>query len=178
MAKNLPIELNEFETSTSLMFYTTQGLIWGDFVHHKEVLPGRVLVGASTPDILTLYNAQVMFTEANYLSKPVKHKEIFIHADNVLAYHITPPKEDKIDYDPTEPHRMMTAIKVHIGPFLAKAQMRISDRTTVKTNLEVSKSEFITFYDAEITHPQNPKMPPIKNNLVYTRLKRAIFAGV
>ena len=176
MSNNLPVTLNEEETTTALMFYTPQGLIWGDFVHHKEVLPGRLLVGVSTPDVITLYNAQVLFTEANYISRPVKHDEVFVHEHSVLAYHLSPKSQDRIDYDPSEPHRMMTPVMVHIGPFQAKAQMRISDRTTVKTNIEVSKSEFITFYDCEITHPLNPKMPPIKNNLVYIRLRSSIFA--
>lgn len=176
MTTNLPIEISDEETTTSLMFYTTQGLVWGEVVHNKQVLPGRLLVGISTPDMITLYNAQVMFTEANFISRPVKHKELFIHEHNVLAYHLTPPAQDQIDYDPTEPHRIMTPVGVHIGAFQAKVQMRISDRTSVKTNLDVSKSEFITFYDAEVTHPHNPNMPPIKNNLIYTRMRSAIFS--
>lgn len=169
-------QLSMEETTTSMMFYTNQGLVWGDLIHHEQVLPGRLLVGISTPDIITLYNAQVMFTETNHISRPVKHKELFLHEKNVLAYHLTPPKEDLIDYDPTEPNRTMASVVVHIGPFLARVQMRISERTTVKTNLEVSKSEFITFYGAEIIHPHNPNMSPIKNNQVYIRLKNNLFA--
>jgi hypothetical protein len=176
METNLPIEISNEETVSSLMFYTSQGLVWGEIVHHKGVLPGRLLVGISTPDMITLYNAQMMFTEANYIAKPVKHSELFFHASNVLAYHLTPPHEDQIDYDTTEPHRMMTPVTIKIGDFVAKAQMRISDQTTVKTNLDVAKSEFITFYDAEVTHPHNPSMPPIKNNLIYIRLSRVVFS--
>ena len=176
MEKNLPVEISDEETTTSLMFYTTLGLVWGDLVHHNQVLPGRLLVGGSTPDVITLYNAQVMFTESNYISRPTKYSEIYIHENTVLAYHLSPPNEDQIDYDASEPHRLMTPVIAHIGHFKAKIQMRISDRTSVKTNLEVAKSEFITFYDAEVTHPHNPNMKPIKNNLIYIRLKHCIFA--
>lgn len=171
-------QLSTEETTTSLMFYTNQGLIWGDLVHHEQVHPGRLLTGVSTPDVITLYNAQVMFTETNYIARPVKHQELLLHENNVLAYHLTPPKEDNLDYDPTEPNRIMTPITVHVGPFLVQAQMRISERTTVKTNLEVSKAEFISVYDAEVTHPHNPNMAPIKNNLMYVRLKNCLFAAV
>lgn len=176
MTKQLPITLSDEETTSSMMFYTTQGLVWGDLVHNKQVLPGRLLVGISTPDMITLYNAKMMFTEANYISKPVSHSELFLHENNVIAYHLAPPVKDQIDYDPSEPHRIMSPIIVHVGPFTVNAQMRISDRTSIKTNLEVSKSAFITFYDAAITHPNAPNMPPIKNNLVYIRLATAIFA--
>jgi hypothetical protein len=169
-------QLSTEETTTSLMFYTNQGLVWGDLVHHEQVLPGRLLVGISTPDMITLYNAQVMVTEANFIARPVKYAELFLHEHNVLAYHLTPPNEDHLDYDTTEPHRVMTPITAHVGPFKVKAQMRISERTTVKTNLDVAKSEFLTFYDAEITHPHNPNMAPIKNNQVYIRLKNNLFA--
>ena len=175
MEKNLSIEIGEEETSTTMMFYINQGLVWGDIVHHNQALPGRLLVGASTPDTISVYNAQLMFTESNFISRPAKYTETYIHAENVLAYHLMPPLEDQLDYDPTEPHRMMTPILAYIGPFKAKLQMRISERTTVRTNLEVSKSDFITFYDAEITHPHNPNMAPIKNNLVYIRQKTGIF---
>ena len=116
-----------------------------------------------------------MFTESNYISRPLKYTKLFIHAQNVIAYHLMPPLEDQVDYDPSEPNRLMTPITAYIGPFRATLQMRISERTTVRTNLEVSKSDFITFYDAEITHPHNPNMKPIKNNLVYIRQKTAIF---
>jgi hypothetical protein len=171
-------QLSTEETTTSLMFYTHQGLVWGDIVHHEQVLPGRLLTGVSTPDVITLYNAQVMFTETNYIARPVKHKELIFHEHNVLGYHLTPPNEDHLDYDPTEPNRMMTPITAHVGPFLVRAQMRISEQTTVKTNLEVSKAEFVSVYDAEISHPHNQNMAPIKNNLMYVRLKNCLFAAV
>jgi hypothetical protein len=118
----------------------------------------------------------MLFTESNFISKPAQHKEISFHADSVLAYHITPPAVDQLDYDPGEPHRKMAAVTVYIGPFRAKAVMRISDLTNVKSSLEVTKSEFISFYNAEVTHPHNPNMPPIKNNLIYIRLRRATFS--
>lgn len=172
-----PFTLSAEETTTSLMFYTNQGLVWGDLVHHEQILPGRLLTGISTPDIITLYNAQVMPTETNYIARPVKYDELIFHEQNVLAYHLTPPKEDQLDYDPTEPHRVMAPITIHVGPFLVKGQMRISDRTNVKTNLEVAKSEFLSFYNAQITHPHNQNMAPIKSNQVYIRLKNNLFSA-
>ena len=175
---NTTIELQPGEVTTSMMFYTTNGLIWGDIVHHESILATRILTGVTIPEFLTIYNAQIMFSQMNYIGKPIKRKEVYLPANQVMLYHLTPPQEDQLDYDPTEPNRKMSAVNFFTPPFTVNGEMRISEVTTVKTNLEVLKAEFIAFYNLEITHANNPNMKPIRTNMGYVRTKQSIFTMV
>jgi hypothetical protein len=169
------LELKPGETTTQMMFYTSKALIWGSIVHHENILASRILTGVTIPEYVSLHNAQIMFVQMNYMGKPMRRKEIFLPADQINAYHLTPPQEDQLDYDPTEPNRMMSPLEIYQPPFTIKANIRISQITTVKSNLTALKSDFITFYDAETTISKNPNMKPICTNMILVRSKASFF---
>lgn len=170
------ITLKPGEKMTPMMFYTSTGLVWGDIVHHESILPSRILTGVTIPEYVTVYNAQIIFAQLNFMSKPIRRKELFLPAGQINAYHLTPPQEDQLDYDPTEPNRKMSPIEVHFPPFTTRASIRISEITTVKSNLEVLKADFISFYNAETTHTNNPNMKAIRTNMILVRSKASIFS--
>lgn len=178
MEQTLPksIELKPGEVTTSMMFYTSNALVWGDIVHHENILASRILLGATIPEYVTIYNAQLMFAQLNYISKPVKRQELYLPTGQINAFHLTPPQEDQLDYDETEPNRVMSSVHIDIPPFTTTANMRISEVTTVKSNLEVMKSDFITFYDAQTTHANSPNMKPIPTNMILVRSKASMFS--
>lgn len=167
---------NPDETATPLMFYTYSSLIWGEIIHPKSILPSRILTGISVPDFIALNKAQILVVTPNSISKPQTHPEVYLPTRLILAYHLMPPLEDKLDYDPTEPNRIMTELIVQVGAFCFNAQTRISAQTSVRTNLEVSKAEYFTVYNPEITHLTSPNLKPIKTNMAYLRTQQNIFS--
>ena len=170
------ITLQPGEITTSMMFYTEESIIWGDIVHHESILASRILTGVTVPEYITLHNGQILFAQLNYMGKPIKQNAIHIPTNKINAFHLTPPQKDQLDYDPTEPNRLMAPIEILLPPFKIQANMRISEVTTVESNLKVLKSNFITFYDAETVHANNPNMKAIKTNLILVRPRAALFA--
>jgi hypothetical protein len=55
------------------------------------------------------------------------------------------------------------------------ANFRISTQASIKTMLEVTKSDFFTVYDAEISHPGNENMKSIHVNFALVNRTAAIF---
>ena len=171
-----PISLKYGETSTAMMFYTGDSVIWGNIIHHEEILPSRILVGITVPEFVSVYQAKILFTQPNFISNPISHSEIHIPTKKIVGYHLMPPKIDQIDYDETEPNRKMEPISVYLGAFTLRGFIRISEVTTVKSNLEVLKSEFITLYDLEINHSHKKEVSAIRTNMGYFRIRENLFA--
>ena len=173
---NPEVSLNYGETTTAMMFYTPNSLIWGDIVHNEEILPSRILVGVTIPEFISVYDAKMIFSEPNFISKPVFHSEIHIPAQKILGYHLMPPMEDQIDYDITEPNRKMAPLAVYLGTFKIQGSLRISEITTVKSNLEVTKANFTTLYNLKISHSHKKEMKQIRSNMGYFRIRENLFA--
>jgi len=163
------------EIQTPFMVYTCQGIIWGNLSHSELIQPSRILLGVTTPEYITLLNAQVLFLGPNFASKPVGHAQLMVPSRTILGYNLMPPQKDQLDYDPTEPNRKMAPITLYMGPLMVKGNLRISEITTVKTTVEVSKADFISLYDIEVCHPNNPKMSPVRSNMGYFRLNQLLI---
>lgn len=170
------LDLKYGETTTAMMFYTEDSLIWGDIVHHEEVMPSRILIGTTIPEIISIYNGQIIFMQPNFISRPVSHSEIHLPVRRILGYHLKPPQVDQLDYDETEPHRRMASLTTYLGSFRIEGSIRISQITTVKSNIEVMKSEFLTLYDLEIRHNFKTDMQAIRSNMGYFRVKNNTYA--
>lgn len=163
------------EKSTPVMVYTTSGLTWGQLVTKQSILPERLLIGATLPEFITLCNAQITTSHGNTLSKPVKYDELHIPYGGILGFHLMPPQKAQLDYDPSELNRIMVPVTIHVGAFRFYAYFRISTQASIKTMLDVTKSDFIIVYDAEITHPGNPNMKSIQVNLALVNRTSVAF---
>jgi hypothetical protein len=168
--------LAEDEKSTPVMVYTSSGLAWGHLVTKKNILPERILIGVTIPDFITLYNAQISSSNGNALSKPIKYTELHVPYGEIRGYHLMPPQKAQLDYDPTEQNRIMAHVTIYVGAFLFLANFRISTQTSIKTMLEVTKSDFFSVYDAKISHPGNQNMKPILVNFALVNRTSTIFA--
>ena len=169
--------LGEDEQLTGMMMYTADGIIWGKMPHHESLLPSRILTGVTIPEILSLYEAQAMFLGLNFVAKPVKQPHMMVPTATILGYHLQPPAEDQIDYDPTEPNRRMAPVTMYMGPLMVKGSMRISEISTVKASLEVMKASFLSLYDIQVSQANNPQMKPIRMNQGYFRTNALIVEG-
>jgi hypothetical protein len=135
-----------------------------------------VLIGATVPDFVTLFDAQHMTTGGNQMGAPNKFDEIHIPTPTIQAYHLMPPHTDPLDYDENEPNRIMEPLLAFVAGFHFKIEARISTATTLKNFLDVSKSTFLSFYNANITHPHSPQMKPIQSSMVLVRREGTVFA--
>ena len=158
------------------MVYTSQGIIWGKLPHSELIQASRILLGVTIPEYVYLVEAQALFLEPNFAAKPVRHSQMMVPTNTVLGFNLMPPQKDQLDYDPTEPNRKMSPVTLYMGPLVVKGNLRISEITNVKTTVEVTKADFITLYDIEVSHPNNPKMSPIRSNMGHFRLNQLLIA--
>lgn len=161
--------LDASDKATPVMAYTATSLCWGQLITKQNLSPLRALTGITVPDYLSIYNAQIMIAQGNYLSRPVKQVEMHIPLPTIIAYHLMPPHEEPAEYDESEPNRKWQDIKAFFGPFIIEAQIWISDQTDLKTFVDVSKADYLPVFNAQITNSQNTGMTPIKVNQVLVR---------
>lgn len=164
------------ELQTPFMVYTSQGIIWGKLPHSELIQPSRILLGVTVPEYVTLLEAQALFLEPNFAGKAIRHSQMMVPSRTILGYNLMPPQKDQLDYDPTEPNRKMAPVTVYMGALMVKGNLRISEITSVKTTVEVTKADFISLYDIEVCHPNNPKMSPVRSNMGYFRLNNLLIA--
>ena len=173
--QNPPSNLGEEEKSTPVMVYSPNDLAWGHLITKGAILPERILTGVTVPDFITLQNAQTIIAQGNTLSKPTKYNVLHVPYEEIIGFHLMPPYEAQLDYDPSEPNRIMTPVTVHVGAFHFYANYRISMQTTIQTMLDVTKADFVPIYDVNIHHPGNPNMKSIHVNLALVRRSATIF---
>ena len=169
--------LAEDDRATAVMVHTANSLSWGQLITKKAILAERFLIGATVPDFVSLFSAQTIAIHGSQISKPIKYNELHIPYEEVVAFHLMPPAEAQLDYDPTEPNRIMVPVTAYAGSFHFKASIRIGVQTTIQNLLGITKSDFMSIYDVEIYHPSNPNMKPM--NVNFAMIQRvAVMIGI
>lgn len=153
------VTLASDEKATTVMLYSRNKLIHGDFVTKKDV---RVSIWPRTdmPGYMHLWNTEVLFL-AGSPPKSLDYREFFFPTERMIAFHIAPPSSEPLDYDPSVENRTMVPVDMILGAFMLKGLMRMSTRTDFASMLEISHSTWISIYDADITNPFMPIMPTI-----------------
>lgn len=169
--------LSEEDRATAIMVHTANSLSWGKMITKKAILAERYLIGATVPDFISIYSAQTIALSGAQISKPTKYNELHVPYDAISAFHLMPPAEATLDYDPSEPNRLMIPFTAHTGTFHFNAKIRVGSQTTIQTMLGVTKSDFISIYDVEICHPSNPNMKPMNVNFAMIR-RTAVLYGI
>lgn len=162
--------------SAPVMIYTQNILIWGNLPYTGNALPGRVLVGNTIPDYLSLIDAKSMDTNGSQMSPPKSFKQFHIPVDLIIGFHLMPPAQDQVDYDESEQGREFKPFSTIIGSFTFNGAFRLPSKSNVKWIIESSKSDFISFYHVSITHTKNTKMSPLTPQIAYIRRKAVFFA--
>jgi hypothetical protein len=149
------------EKLTLVMVYTRDSMIRAEVVTKDNARVSTWLRTPGAPRYLHLLKAHVIqFSGAGV--KSASHSELFLPIGQVIAFHLAPPAADGMDYESDEKNRMMQTINVIVGTFTFKGELRISTQGTVSSYLEVSKIAWMSVYNAEISNPSLPQMPPIK----------------
>ncbi len=173
-----PYHLGPEEKSASFMAYTTTALYWGEVVVRNAIRVSTWLRTNAAPETITIYNAKVINIAANSTPAPMQFSEVHLPNASILAYHLIPPDSDPLDYDPTEPNRVMDSITTIIGTFRFDGKMRMSTRSTLKKYIEVTRELFTTLYDVEITNPVMPTLTKMKVAMVMVRQSNSVFCLV
>lgn len=166
------------EKVAQVMAYTTTSLIWGEVVVKEMIRVSTWLRTNAAPDRITIYNAKVLVTTASTPSKPASYSEVNLSVPTILAFHLSPPGKDPVDFDATEPNRKMEPMSALVSTFQFKGKLRMSSSLDLKRHLEVTREAFTALYDVEITHQLIPNFGPILVPYVLIRQEPTIFSKI
>jgi hypothetical protein len=164
------------EKTTPVMLYTQDTLVRGDVVTKQSVL--RVNIWLRTdgaPNYMHILKPQVIVFGGGPV-KPLTFSEIFFPTLQLIGFHTLPPTDETLDYDPAEANRMMQDIQVLMGTFVVKGKIRISTHAELSASLEVARISWMSIYDAEITNPFLPQMPPVHVPMMLANPTHVAFA--
>ncbi len=167
--------LTEDDKVARVMAYTRSNLFWGEVVVKKIIRVSTWLRTNSAPDRLTMYNVKVLSTVVSNPPKPIELGEVNIAVTQVLAFHLSPPARDPVDYDETEPNRIMEPIALLLSTFRIDGCLRLSSRSSMSKFLEVTRENFTGIYDAKITNTIIPAMGTISVPFLLVRQEPAFF---
>lgn len=164
------------EKFTPVMLYLDSHIIWGSVVSKTSIRVSTWLRTNAAPDSLSVYNANVMLSNGAAIVKPSTFPELHVKATSVLAMHMIPPQQDPIDYDTTEPNRIMLPITAMISTFHFNGHLRISARSDLKQYMDIARETFTGLYDVEIVNPTISALRPIKVPYALVRQSVTMFA--
>jgi hypothetical protein len=149
------------EKATLVMVYTHDALLRGEVVTKQTARVSIWPRSPGVPNLIHMFKPSVMLFGGGQ-PKPYTYTDVFIPTVSLIGFHLAPPNTEPVDYDPGEKNRVLAPLTVMMGTFLIKGSIRISAATSVEVSLEVAYSGWLSIYDAEITNPFLPQMPPIQ----------------
>jgi hypothetical protein len=168
------------EKISPVMVYTQTMLFLGDVVTKKAIRVSTWLRSNAAPKYINMNDVQVMNFSGAGMPKPQHLKTVLLPTHQVIAFHLRPPTQEPLDFDPTETNRKMEPVSALIGPFRADGSIRMAVQTTLARYLDVAKETYSSMYDVELSHPMLPAMGVIKtpfllinNELVVLSLRQS-----
>lgn len=160
----------------AIMLYTANALIWGEVVVKQAIRVSTWLRTNAAPDKLVLYGAKLLLTTSMGAVQPASFREMIVPTPAVGAYHLIPPACDPVDYDATEPNRIMVPVAVLIGSSRVNGKMRMTQQSNLQKYLDVTHESFTSIYDAEISNALLPSLGTLKVPYLQVRQETCIFA--
>lgn len=163
------------ERTTPVMLYTHESVVRGEVVTKESV--HRINIWLRTdgaPKYMHLLKAQVLSFGGGPV-KPLSYSELYFPTSQLIGFHTLPPTNEPLDYEENEANRMMQPVDVLLGTFVMKGKIRISTQTEVGTSLEVARITWMSVYDATITNPYLPQMPPMNISMVLVNPMHVAF---
>jgi hypothetical protein len=165
------------EKTAPIMVYTATSLYWGEGVVKQQIRMSTWLRTQAAPDFVPVYNVKVIVPAAAGTPRPVFLPEVHIPTKTVLAFHLQPPEQDPLDYDPNEPNRRMDPVTIMAGTFRIDGLMRMANISTMQKYLEVTREAYTTIYEAQISNLVMPSLGIMKVPLVIVRQMDVTFAN-
>lgn len=168
--------LAEDEKAVQLMAYLSYGIFWGTVVTKNRVRLSTWLRGQAAPDNIRLMDSKSIITTAGGQPITTNFAESIIPVELVNAYHILPPMQEPMDFDPSEPNRKIIPAVLTMGTFLCKCKVRIATMQTLDRFIEVTHEDFTSVYDADISCPIMPSLGNLKIPLMQVRKNVTVFS--
>jgi hypothetical protein len=168
-------QLEDDEKATPVMVYTPSHLAWGEVITKELIRLSTWLRTQAAPQYIFLHNAQMMYAGGGSPS-PVAAPELHIPINQVCAFHMLPPHQDPLDYDPNEPNRKMIPVSALVGSFRFDGLLRMSTQSSLFTFLEVIKEVYTSLYEVKVYQPQRPSMTPLHVPFTLVRRDAALFS--
>lgn len=144
------------EKTALVMLYTHNMLVRGEIVIKENLRVSIWLRTQGVPNFIHLHNPNVILFGGTP-PKSLAYSEVFIPTAEVIAFHLVPPVQEPLDYDASETNRRMQPVDMLVGSFMLKAKLRISSQTELATYLDVSRSSWLSVYEANISNPYLPQ---------------------
>ena len=170
-------QIADDEKLTSVMFYTSHSLIWGQVLSKQAIRVSTWLLTDMAPSYLKIYDAQHIMIGGAHPPTPIKSPILFLQISNINAYHLMAPSSETLDYDPNEPNRKMVPTTAFLGYFQFDGFSRMADFTNMDNYLSAAKAEFIPLYESKMSCPLVPSIKGVQTPMVLVRQKRVEFAA-
>ncbi len=174
--EKLPLQPAADEKVAPVMVYLPNRLVWGDVIVKESIRVSTWLRTNAAPELITFYNAKILLTNQPDKSRPILQAELSLFASQIIAYHLIPPQQDPVDYDPTEPNRVMEPVTVWVDTFRLDGFMRLSMLSSVKKYLDVTRETYTSLYDVAVSNPLLPDMGVLKVPYIIVRQNSVWFA--
>jgi hypothetical protein len=154
------------EKKTPVMLYTQESVVRGEVVTKETVHRLNIWLRTDgAPKYMHLLKPQILVFGGSPV-KALSYSEIYYPTTQLIGFHTLPPIDEPLDYDAGEANRMMEPVDVLVGTFVMKGKIRISTQTEVGVSLEMARIAWMSLYDAVITNPYLPQMPPMQVPMV------------
>lgn len=169
------IPLADDEKNVPLMLYTPNAMIWGEVIVKQAIRASTWLRTNAAPDKILVNNAKFLLTTTANAMQPAAFRELIVPLATVGAYHLIPPASDPLDYDPTEPNRIMMPVVILLGSTKIIGKMRMTQQSNLQKYLNVTHELFSSVYDAVITNTVLPSLGTLRIPYLQVRQEMCIF---
>ena len=157
-----------------VMAYTQTGLMRGELVTRESVRINTWFRTDSAPDYIHLFKPQWLQVSGGSF-KSLAYDELLIPVPQIIGFHLAPPAQEQLDYNPKEDNRINKRIMLFMGLFLVTGSIRISSQTDLVTSLQIAHSPWVSIYDAEVSSPQISQMPTLQIPMLLVRPVQVVF---
>jgi hypothetical protein len=162
------------EKTTPVMVYSRTKLIHGNLVTKKEVRVNIWLRMREMKGVIRLLKTEVLLF-GGPTPQSLKYNEYFFPVERIIGFHLAPPAAEPLDYDSATANLSMQEVDMLLGVFKLKGKVLISRQTDFVSLIERSENTWFSVYDAAISNPFIPQMPPIHTPMLLVNPAEASF---
>lgn len=162
------------EKATTVLVYTQNALVRGDLVTKQSARVSIWLRMQAEVNYLHLFKPQIL-AFGGPLTKSMINDEMFCPLEQVHGFHLAPPADEPLDYDESEPNRVMKEVTLLLGEFSVNGKLRISTHSDLATSLELAHAGWLSVYEAEVSPLFVPSFPVMKAPMMLVNPKYVSF---
>jgi hypothetical protein len=163
------------EKTSSVMVYTHNSLVRGELVTRQNVRVSVWLRTEGASEYMHVLNAHIVYLTGSSV-KIQSYPELFLPTSEVVAFHLTPPAQDPLDYDESEMNRRMQPLSILVGSFIFNGAIRISTQVDLGTSISSGRAVWLSMYDVKVSNPYLPQMGEIPVPMLVMRPGQVTFA--